>query len=221
MSRDDDVARTGDDVELTHSSSGRAEPDTGVDQEDVIELCATVLTDPYVKARDLHINNEAALGERDWVGLTNFRDALDHVRKIHVYLDDDEPEKAFSEVVEMQGHIYRAAYDGAQTIPEAKIESVEANKLPNVLYTITLTSAPSDREYKRRKNQIREAISRGRRNKPENWKESVKAFEEAKQLSTTLDEEIPDKKDVYFRVVILLMGVIGAFSGLYTLASFL
>jgi len=195
------------------SNSQDTQPETN---EEIIEECVEVLSEPYDQARQLHINNEAATGERDWMGLTNFRDALDHMSKILDKLNNGNPSEAKAEVAEMQAHIYRAIYDGAQVVPESKIEYIEDNRLPYILYLITLTEAPNNKEYRRRKNQIGEAIKNGRNNKPKNWKQSVKYFQDAKRLSTQLEEETPPRKEVYYRLIILGFSLVSVMGVLFT-----
>lgn len=68
-----------------NSPDGGNLPNDVIDtKEDVIKRCAGILGEsgPYQKARDLHIRNESVTGERNWMGLVNFRDASDHMAKI-------------------------------------------------------------------------------------------------------------------------------------------
>lgn len=142
------------------------------------------------------------------MGMVNFRDALEHLAKVLRQLEEGDIEGAKGDVAEMEAHLFRAAYDGAQTVPEAKIEYIKQNRLPSILYKITLVEAPGDREYRRQKNQITDLISKGRQCKPKEWERSVKYFEDATRLATNLEENTPPKKDVYYRMIILCISVL-------------
>jgi len=184
--------------------------------DEIVEEC-TRIAETYQEARNIHIDSEAITRERDWTGLVNFRDGLDHMIKVITKLDDGETDEALEELNRVEEHLERAIYDGKKRIPDQKIEYIEENRLPSLAYTLTLYEVPDDAEFKRQMELVKEKYSKGRQSFSESSAmDSLKYFEEATEIATRLEEETPPKKEIYYRLVILFGVVVTLAVGAYT-----
>lgn len=176
----------------------KEEPET---PREIIEKC-TRLVDTYQKARDIHIDSEAITRERDWTGLVNFRDGLDHMLKAIAELDAEDTEQALEELNRVEEHLERAIYDGKKRIPDQKIDHIEANRLPSFVYTLAFYDAPDSAEFKRQMRLVKDKYSKGRKSFSESSAmDSVKYFEEATEIATRLEEDTPPKTEIYYRLL--------------------
>jgi len=178
-------------------------------EEEMHDELTRIYQEVYPEVRDIHIHNESVLGLRDWPSMTNFRDALEHQSHIYNHLDEGNPQEAAPEVAELTAHLYRAAYEGAQVVPEKKLSEANEARLPHIIYLITGTNAINDSEYKEKVNEINRLIYEGRRNKPVDWEESVDCFKEAGEKAFELEENTPVMRSVTYKLAILIVGGLG------------
>lgn len=194
----------------------KEEPET---TGEIIEEC-TRIADTYQKARNVHIDSEAITRERDWTGLVNFRDGLDHMIKVFTKLDAGDTEEALEELNRVEEHLERAIYDGKKRIPDQKIDYIEENRLPSFVYRLAFYDAPDSDEFKRQMKLVKDKYSKGRKAFSESSAmESLKYFEEATEVATRLEEETPPKKEIYYRLL-TIFGILATIAaGGYTILS--
>lgn len=171
--------------------------------EDVLADVRRVLDEPYERARRAHLWAEETAGERNWLALANFRDALDHQSRIYEHLEKNEIEKAKTDLAEMEAHIHRAAYESAQVPVEKRLSEVLNNRVSGYLYRITFLDAMNDDEYNEIIKKIREEMVQARSSKP-NTGEGIEHFKNAYEHAEEIYEGTPNKTAVYFRLLILL-----------------
>lgn len=188
-------------------------------KEDVLEEMHRILSTSYQKAKQIHINTEEKTGETNLVAITNFRDGLDHVSKISDSIrgDDVDIDRAIGNLAEMRAHIERTIFDGAQEVPEKYTDEVIQNRTYDILYTITGLQAPSNREWEQAKDNIAREIASGRNHKATDWEESLKHFKNAEKMAESMKNRTPPKREVQYRLVILGIGIGGAFLTLMAL----
>lgn len=179
-----------------------------------------LLDEPYSRAKKIHIYAEEATGERNWMAMTNFRDALDHLSKIFQALEDDDIEKAKANLAEMEAHIYRASYDGAQVVPEKKLSYVSANRVSPTLYAITLLDAPSREEFNTRLEKIKDNMVEGRLQKSSSVGDSVRHMKTAEEHASRLEAKTPSKKEVKYRLIILASAFVTTVSFFLAVAAY-
>lgn len=185
----------------------------------IVEEC-TRIAETYQKARDIHIDSEAITRERDWTGLVNFRDGLDHMVEVITELDEGNTEKALEELNRVEEHLERAIYDGKKRIPDQKLGYIRKNRLPSLAYTLALYDAPNSTEFKRQMRLIKQKYAKGRQAFPEgSAMESMKYFEEATEIATRLEEETPPKREIYFRLLTIFGVLVTVTAGGYTVFS--
>lgn len=194
----------------------KEEPET---TDEIIEEC-TRIAETYQKARDIHIDSEAITRERDWTGLVNFRDGLDHMIKVITELDAGETEEALEELNRVEEHLERAIYDGKKRVPDQKIDYIETNRLPSFAYTLAFYDAPTSTEFKRQMELVKDKYSKGRKSFSESSAmESLKYFEEATEIATQLENETPPRKEIYYRLL-SIFGILATIAaGGYTVLS--
>lgn len=171
-------------------------------EEETIQEITRIFQDDYPEVRNVHLWNESVLRITDWPGITNLRDAVEHISHIFMHLDNGEPESARPEVAEMAAHLYRAGYEGAQFVSEKKLYEAEKKRLPKIFYSLTLIDAMPNSEYRRRVDEINQQIALGRQHKPVDWDESVAIFKDAGEDAIKLESETPSRREVYWRMAI-------------------
>lgn len=180
----------------------------------------TRVAEKYQKAQSIHIDSEAITRERDWTGLVNFRDGLDHMIKVIINLDSGDTKEALEELNRVEEHLERAIYDGKKRISNQKIDYIEENRLPSVAYTLALYDAPDSDEFNRQMKLVKEKYSKGRKSFSESSAmDSVKYFEEATEIATRLEEETPPKIEIYFRLLTIFGVLTTIVAGGYTMLS--
>jgi hypothetical protein len=174
------------------------------EKEEIIESILEVLGEPYQYARDMHIHNEIATFKRDWVGMYNLRDAFDHLRKLLIYLfEDDDNNKANRELAEMEAHLYRAILEGAQNVTEVYLGRIDKKLKPRILYRLSFVDVPSETEITTAISSVKEKIEHGRNYKPKNWKEAAKSFKEAEDILKSLEQKLPSPNEIRYRLIVV------------------
>ena len=189
-------------------------------EAEILTELERLLGEPYERAKRTHIWAEEERGEHNWVAMTNFRDALDHMSKIFNDLEQDDIDGARENLGEMEAHIQRAAFDSAQSVPDKKLDQYFNERVPPTLYTITRLDAPSKAESERRLQTIREQMVKGREKKAKSMEESVKAFKVADDHISKLLQELPSRREVQYRLIILGGVFVSVVALLLTIASF-
>lgn len=176
-------------------------------KDDILENCIQVLNEPYETAKQMHIKYESQSLTRDWKGLVNFRDALDHLSDVFAAIDNENFEKAEDELGDAKSHLGRASYESAQALAEDRIAYLEENKLPSILYKITWVDGPDEGKFEEGRAMIRNKIERGRNRKENDWRAATSEFKEASDKAKNLKQELPPKGEVYFRLVVLVLSI--------------
>ncbi len=119
----------------------------------------------------------------------NLRDAFDHLRKLLIYLfEDDDNNKANRELAEMEAHLYRAILEGAQNVTEVYLDRIDKKLKPHILYRLSFVDVPNETEITAAISSAKEKIEHDRNYKPKNWKEGVKSFKEAEEILRILNK---------------------------------
>lgn len=176
--------------------------------EEILAEVEELLGDPYEHAKKAHIWAEEESGEHNWLAMTNFRDALDHMAKIFDALEDGDVTGARENLGEMEAHIQRAAYDSAQSAVEQKLDEVIDKRLPSVVYKLTLVEHMPKDEFYNRKDKVSTRMARGREKKAEGMEASLKQFRSAHEHAKEMARGTPSRKEVALHSLIIL-GVIG------------
>jgi hypothetical protein len=184
-------------------------------RDEVIDSILQDIPDKYQRARDIHLENENTTGERDWLGMVNFRDSLHHLCSALQAIERTDLEEANQEYVKTIDHLDRVMYDGSKMIADYEISKIEDERLsPPILYKIGLYfNVPDKQEFNDRMGRIRGLYEQGRD------KHSPKYFEEAERLSSNLNDDHPPRGNVIFRIIGVLGFVISLLVGLYTVVG--
>lgn len=173
------------------------------DEEEVLSEVQRLLDQPYSQAKKTHIWAEEVRGEHNWLAMTNFRDALDHMSKIFQDLENDDMESARENIGEMEAHIQRAAYDSAQSATEKELEETYSSRLPESVYKIALIDHMSDTKFNEREDKISKRMSRGRETKADSLEESIKHFRTAHEHAKKMERGTPSKKSVLLNLSVI------------------
>lgn len=172
-------------------------------REDVVDECIELFSNEYRKAKEIHIENETRRLERDWVGIVNLRDALDHLADVFAAVDDNDRARAFDELSDVRSHIQRAAVEGTLAEAERHVEYVKDHRLPSILYWITLRDAPTREQHVAAMRTVKRNVNEGRNAKGDDWEQALKRFEAAKEEARRLRDRTPSKHDVVYRLLVL------------------
>ena len=174
------------------------------------------LSETYQFARDIHLHNEMSTFHRDWVGLYNFRDALDHLRKMLLALFDEkiDVDKAREEFAEMKAHLCRGINEGSENVAEFYLGKIWRKWRPQSVYRLAFLKAPTEEEIVTGISMGIQRIEYGRKKKPTNWKESVEAFKEAEEILRELERKLPEVQDIRFRLFAIFMPIISLLIGI-------
>lgn len=178
--------------------------DVPADEEEVLAEVQRILDEPYTQAKKTHIWAEETRGEHNWLAMTNFRDALDHMSKIFQNIDNDNLQKARENLGEMEAHIQRAAYDSAQSATEKELEETYSRRLPASVYKVALLDHMDDSEFDTREDKIATRMSRGREKKAESLEESIKHFRTAHEHAKKMERGTPSRKSVMLNIAVIL-----------------
>lgn len=189
-------------------------------EDEILEGVEKLLNTPYDRAKRTHIWAEEERGEHNWVAMTNFRDALDHMSKIFSALEEGDIAGARENLGEMEAHIQRAAFDSAQSVPDKKLDELFDEKMPPILYRITQLDAPSEQDYQKRLRRVREHMVAGREKKAQSMEESVREFKMADDHISELERKFPSRREVRWRLIILGSVFITVLAFLLTIYSF-
>ncbi len=173
------------------------------EREEIISEVQRILDEPYEQAKSTHIWAEEVRGEHNWLAMTNFRDAVDHMSKIFQSLEDDDLESARENLGEMEAHIKRAAYDSAQSATEKVVEEAYSSRLPESMYKIALLDHMSDEEFNEREDKIYKRMSKGRKAKADSLEESIKHFRTAQTHAQEMKRRTPSKKSVILNIAVM------------------
>ncbi len=190
------------------------------EQQEILSEVQMVLDEPYRQAKKTHIWAEEARGEHNWLAMTNFRDALDHMSKIFQNLEEEDYEAARENLAEMEAHIQRAAFDSAQSATEQKLNTAYDKRLPGSIYNITLLDHMSDEEYYDREDRISDRMSKGRNTKATSLEESIKHFRTAHEHAKKMERETPSKKAVILNLAIffgIILSILSVSLALYSI----
>lgn len=181
-------------------------PDRNVEsKEDLLKRAGEDLTEIFKEARLAYLQEEASTGQRSIQNLANFRDASSHLILFLTYLNDGDCKQAEEELNNVEEHLHRIIYESSKRPVENHIDYISRNKLPSTLYTITLVDGPDQEDFYRRLNSVKKLYLKGREQR------NAEILEEAAEEATSLREEIPSKKEVYFRLLIILGAFVSSF----------
>jgi len=173
------------------------------DEEEVLSEVQRILDEPYTQAKKTHIWAEEVRGEHNWLAMTNFRDALDHMSKIFQNIESENISKARENLGEMEAHIKRAAYDSAQSATEKELEETYSRRLPESIYKIALLDHMSDEEFNEREDKISNRMSRGRETKANSLEDSIKHFRTAYEHAKKMERGTPSRKSVFLNIAVI------------------
>lgn len=189
-------------------STDKLTPDSNPkNKEEVLDEVQRILNEPYIQAKKTHIWAEEVRGEHNWLAMTNFRDALDHMSKIYKNLEDGNLHKAREDLGEMEAHIKRAAYDSAQSATEKELEETYDARLPASIYKIALLDHMSDSEFHKREDKVANKMRKGRNAKANSLEKSIKKFRSAYEHAKKMKRGTPSRKQVILHFAIIF-GVI-------------
>lgn len=163
-----------------------------------------ILDEPYRQAKRTHIWAEEVRGEHNWLAMTNFRDALDHLSKIFRNIERGDLEAARENLGEMEAHIQRAAFDSAQSATEQTLTATYDQRLPESVYKIALLDHMSDDEYADREDRIARRMTKGRNSKATSLEESIKHFRTAYEHARQMERGTPTRNAVALNLAVLL-----------------
>lgn len=181
-------------------------------RDEVVDRIFQKVPGKYQRARDVHLENENTTGERDWLGMVNFRDSLHHLCSALKAIEEGKFTEAHEEYIKTIDHLDRVMYDGSKMIADYEISKIEEERIsPPILYKIGLYfDVPDKQEFNERMGRIKELYEQGRE------KHSPKYFEEAERLTSNLNDEHPPRGNVVFRAIGVLGFVLSALVGIYT-----
>lgn len=155
--------------------------------------------------------------ETQWVGLTELRDVVEHIKRALTISDEKVALKELDLAFE---HIRRS---GVESIQKAStkifLDVLEIIKKPSLIYKLAFIEVPDKQEVRELKHKIMEKIICGRSHKsnPELWMHSIKEFKDAIELSFELIDKFPTKAETRFRIFTVVCGIITILSLLITL----
>lgn len=177
------------------------------ERREILSEVQRVLDEPYEQAKKTHIWAEEVRGEHNWLAMTNFRDALDHMSKIFQHLDAGEFDAARENLGEMEAHVQRAAFDSAQSATEQKLVAAYDERLPESVYKMALLDHMGDDEYDDREDRVADRMSKGRNSKATSLEESIKHFRTAYEHARLMERGTPTRKAVVLNLAVVF-GVI-------------
>ncbi|KKG71001.1 hypothetical protein [Methanosarcina mazei] len=173
----------------------------------VQERLKLVLSDEYYGYSTAVVGySETKSLQYNYIGMSEFRDALTHVKRAIYTQKEDE---AISELDSASEHIRRAAVESMQQYVETRYYEIRErihDPLP-FIYIIFLKRKFNLSEIRERESRIKDYINSGRALKPnKEWKEAISYFKRAEEELDILDKELPLNKQLnYSKVEFFLM----------------
>lgn len=184
-----------------------------------------MMDERYPVAREIHLYTETVTTKRDIMGMSNLRDALDHMSRVlkELYRGGD-LEKAAANLAQMEEHLQRTMNEGAEAAAEYFILKIQKKRLPQFLYKVTFLACPSDEELNGAVRVALDHIANGRMRKGPavnqdhaDWLNAVSEFKNATDMLRELEGRIPERRDFLWRSFALAGAVIGIVIGILAL----
>jgi hypothetical protein len=172
--------------------------------EFILEKLRSVLSeDVFDYATTTYIYSETKSLTYNYIGMSEFRDALTHVKRA---VNADSEQKVTSEMESAFEHIRRAAVESMQFYVETKFFDLR-NRLKNpFLYLFISTYKLDWKNIRRTEEEVKELLACARDSKPKTeWREAIGFFYKAETEIEKLDEIIPSKEQISQKSTFFLM----------------
>jgi hypothetical protein len=167
-----------------------------------------VLDEPYHLSRDATIFSEIATGEFNYTGMSELRDALEHINRA---ISSDNEKEAMSDLDSAFEHIRRSGVESVQkAATKLYFDVSEAMNSPSLAIRLSGLKVPDQGEVRKMRMRIMKNIVDGRAQKADRgkWKDSIRSFVEAINLSIELKDMFPPKGEIRFRLFTIACGVV-------------
>lgn len=166
-----------------------------------------------------------------YTGMTEFRDALDHLSKAFYpkldieqeYSEDGSRLVIQENLTEAYEHLRRAGTESVERAANKEFnECMEFVRRPDIIYKLCFLSVPDNGKIRQLREQALCKIEAGRlhKSKKETWEESIKEFKDAIKCCKELKELFPNQNDIRFRVFGLVVGLVTIFSVLLNIYQY-
>ncbi|MCJ7445757.1 MAG: hypothetical protein MUO26_14760 [Methanotrichaceae archaeon] len=178
----------------------------------VLERITTIFKEVYPFSRDATIYAEVVSGQSQIKGITELRDALEHLNRA---ITTEDEECALDNLTEAYEHLRRAGIESVQrAATKLYWECLEAIKTPSIIYKLAFLEVPDNNRIRELRMNAMRKIADGRMHKSDRntWIQSIHEFTEAIEYCFELKDMIPSKKDAKFRILGLVFGIITTLS---------
>lgn len=171
--------------------------------------------EPYQYARGIIIHGETLTLERQWIGMSNLRDAFDHFINFIGFINSGCIDHASDELTEVEEHIRRASVETAQIICEILLDEINSKiSIPPFVFKMTFVDYPSDVKIQNVLHEVKVKMESARTKKSKKWKEAIQEFKEAETLLVNLNIQLPSSNNVKYRLFTIAVGVLGFIGGI-------
>jgi len=170
-----------------------------------------ILEHAYPLARDAVINAETIMGEINYIGMSELRDALDHLNKAFYPNFDNNDENISDNLAESYEHLRRAGVDSLERCATKEFnECLEFISKPRCIYKICFLDPANENEVRQLRRDISERIANGRRLKSskETWEESINEYQKAVECCEELRLMFPTRNQFRFNLFALIVGLV-------------
>ena len=167
-----------------------------------------VLDDAYPLARHSVIYSEVVMGELNYTGIAELRDALDHIQRA---LDTDNEKEALKDLESAYEHIRRGAVESLQrAATKTFFDALQVIKYPHWTYKILFLEVPDKGHVRDLRMKAMEKIASGRSQKSNKgkWKNAIKDFEDAIDASIEITNTNPTKVEFRFQLLTIVAIII-------------
>jgi hypothetical protein len=178
-----------------------------VNSEYVLSKLRSVLSeDIFDYATTAYIYSETKSLTYNYIGMSEFRDALTHVKRA---VNADNEQKVASEMDSAFEHIRRAAVESMQFYVEMKYLDLRTRLKSPYLYLFKSTYTMDRNMIRRADEEIKELLVCARDSKPKTeWQESIGYFYKSDEKMDILNEIIPSKAEINSRLNISIIFVL-------------
>lgn len=167
-----------------------------------------ILDDVYPLARHSVLYSEVVMGELNYTGIAELRDALDHIQRA---LNMDNEEEALTDLEAAYEHIRRGAVESLQrAATKAFFDASQVIKYPNWVYKILFLEVPDKGQVRDLRMKAMEKIADGRSHKSDKgkWTNSIEDFKDAIAASNEIIDKLPTKVKFRFQLLTVVAVII-------------
>jgi tetratricopeptide (TPR) repeat protein len=178
----------------------------------IFDKITELFQEAYPVSRDATIYAEVVTGEMNYKGMGELRDALEHLNRA---ISTEDEECALENLTEAYEHLRRSGVESVQrAATKLYSDCIVSMKTPSIVYKLAFLEVPDKGKVRDLRMKAMRKIKEGRIHKSNrnDWTMAIEDFTQAIDLCIELGDMFPSESDAKYRVILLILGIIGAAS---------